>query len=93
MKKEKVIKKVEKEFPDFVDMLKGADTESLKNNLNIYATHREEVELDRSENPKLNQLKEELKELNKPYNDALNVLKLKLAYLNILIKEKAEASE
>jgi hypothetical protein len=93
MKRDKVIEKIEKDFPDFVDVVKDADEASLRNNMNIYAKYREELELHKSENAKLNALKEEVKEMNKPYADAVKVHKLKLAYINILLEEKIEMAK
>lgn len=87
-KKQKIVEKAEKQFPDFVDMLNGAGLDSLEKNLGIYAKHREETELAKAEDAELNMAKERVKELSAPYGDAIKALKLKLAYINVLIDEQ-----
>lgn len=91
-KKEAIKAKVEKDLPDFVDMLNGASLESLDKNLSIYAKYREETELAKSEDEGLQRAKEAVKEISAPYNDAIKVLKLKLAYINLLIEERKETN-
>lgn len=89
-KKDIIKKKTQKDFPEFVDMLIGANKESLEKNLLNYAKHREEVELARSEDEGLAVAKEQVKELAAPYNDAIKALKLKLAYLHVMLQEQLE---
>lgn len=89
-KKDIIKKKAEKEFPEFVDMLIGANKQSLENNLLTYAKHREEVELAKSEDEGLASAKETVKELSAPYNDAIKALKLKLAYIHVMLQEILE---
>lgn len=89
-KKEAIKTKVEKEFPDFVDMITAADLQSLEKNLYIYAKHREETELALSEDEALALAKEQVKEMSAPYRDAIKALKLKMAYINLLIEEKGQ---
>jgi len=89
-KKEIIKAKTTKEFPEFIDMLNGSDRNSLEKNLSIYAKHREETELAKAEDEGLATAKETAKELAAPYRDALKALKLKLAYINILIEERKD---
>lgn len=91
-KKEAIKTKVEKEFPDFVDMISSAEIASLEKNLYIYAKHREETELAKVEDEELQMAKERVKDLSAPYSDAIKALKLKMAYINLLIEEKGQPS-
>ena len=87
--KELAIKnKCEKDYPEFTNAQSGTDVESLKKNLLIYAEHREETELARKKDEELKKAKENVSFLDAPYKDAIKALKLKTAYLHILIKEK-----
>lgn len=83
--------KVEKEHPQFVDGLNGANLEALEKSLTIYAKYREEAELGRQEDEELLRAKEHAKELARPYNEAIKALKEKLAYINVLIDERKAA--
>lgn len=85
-----LIKKVQKEFPHFVNGLGGLSVEELDRNVSIYANHREENLLARDADEELSRAKELKKELEAPYNDAEKALKLKLTYLHLLIKDKKE---
>lgn len=91
-KKEAIKTKVEKDYPEFVDMLASANEESLQKNLYIYAKHREETELAKSEDEGLAMAKERVKDLSAPYSDAIKALKLKMAYINVMLEEKGSDS-
>lgn len=89
-KNDKFQKMFRKKFPDFViatDSLCAAD---LNKKLLTYSKYREETELAKKNDQKLNNAKEEVSELGAPYRETLNALKMKLAYLHLLIKDNGD---
>ena len=87
--KELAIKtKVEKEYPDFADATGGLQLEELEKKLSLYANYREETELAKAKDATLEEARERAKILAQPYGDALKALKMKLAYIHVLLNEK-----
>jgi hypothetical protein len=84
--------KVETDFPEFADALNGAKVEDLKKKLLEYAIYREQTVMAQKVDEALEKAKNTVKELNAPYNETLNAIKIKSAYINILLEEK-DASE
>ena len=80
-------KKVAKKFPTFVESLEGLSVKDLEKNMLIYSKHREDTELAQKMDVELQETKEKVSMLAGPYRDALSALKLKLAFVNILIEE------
>lgn len=92
--KETVLKlKAQKEHPEFTDLADALEMEELKNHLARLAKYREETELAKSKDEELERAKELVKVLNEPYAETIKALKLKMAYLNILMTERGEAQE
>lgn len=89
-KEEKLVKKIQKEFPDFYDSLQTADLDDLKAKLTTHAKHREETEKAKEECVPLNEAKDKVKELQGPFNDTLKALKLRMKYIYLLMNEKGE---
>lgn len=87
-KEEKLVKKIQKDFPDFYDALQSASTDDLKEKLSTHAKHREETLKSREECVPLNEAKEKVKEMNGPFNDTLKALNLRSKYIYMLMKEK-----
>ena len=81
-------KKVEKKFPQFVESIAGLNVGDLEKNLLIYSKHQQDTELARKLDTELQDAKETVKDLGGPYRDTLSALKMKLAYIHILMKEK-----
>ena len=92
-KNDKFQKKFRKKFPDFVNATDGLCLEDLNKKLLTYSKYREETELAKQNDQKLNDAKELASELSAPYRDTLNALKMKLAYLHLLIKGDDELIE
>lgn len=86
-------KKVQKDNPSFTDSVDGLTVTDLEKNLLMYAKHKEDTEMALKEDEEIKDTQEKLKELKGPYSDALKALKLKMAYLNILIREKTDGEE
>ena len=93
--KEKLLEKLYKECPDFPETVAGLRTDQLEKNLLIYTKYLENVYADLEMDSEVSKIKDSkkvicdaLKEALKPYKDGIKVLKLKLAYVNLLFKEK-----
>jgi len=86
-------KKAQKDYPAFVDAVEGLSTEELKSNLTRYAKYREETELAKKKDEELERAKDLVNELSAPYNDTLKALKIKMAYINILMEELGSVEE
>jgi len=80
--------KTQKEHPDFTDSVDSLSVSELEANMLRLAKYREETDLAKQKDPHLEKARAEVKELQAPYNDAMKALKLKMAYLGILISEK-----
>lgn len=88
--KELAIKtKAQKEFPDFTDSTDRLSIEELEKKLMQYANYREETELSKQKDEELNKAKERVKDLQAGYNETLKALKIKMAYIHLLMAEKA----
>ncbi|HBI01436.1 MAG TPA: hypothetical protein DDY18_07410 [Flavobacterium sp.] len=92
--KEEVLKtKVRNEFPEFIESVDNLPVEKLNENLLRYAVYREETEMAKSTDKGLIKAKNDVKEYQAPYNETLKALKLKMAYLHLLIVEKKGGSD
>lgn len=92
-KEEKLIKKCQKSYREFTDMVDPiADVEDLKARLLTYSQHREKVLHAKENDEELNRLKAEKSERESLYNPALAAIKEKSAYLHLLIKDLKEAN-
>jgi hypothetical protein len=80
--------KVQKKFPTFADAVDGLGSQDLEKQLLHYSKSREEVLCAQREDKQLEDAKEQVKELNAPYSESLGDLKIKTAYLALLLKEK-----
>lgn len=79
--------KMAKKFPSFVESIQGLDIADLEKHMLIYSKHREDTELAKKLDQELQEAKDKAASLAAPYSDAIKVLKMKMAYLNILIRE------
>lgn len=80
--------KAQKEYPEFTDGVDSLNSEQLEANMLQLAKYREETEMAKKKDEGLERAKEMVKELQAPYNDALKALKIKMAYLALLIQER-----
>ncbi|HLD91642.1 MAG TPA: hypothetical protein VI911_11645 [Patescibacteria group bacterium] len=80
-------KKVLKKFPSFVESIQNLGSQDLEKNLLIYSKHREDSELAQKLDTELQSAKENVTFLAGPYRDAIGALKMKMAYINMLIRE------
>jgi len=87
--REEILKnKVREQMPEFTDAVDNAPLAKLEMEMLKYANHREEVDMAKQKDPDLNKAKEEVKMCSATYNEQLKALKLKMAYLGLLIAEK-----
>lgn len=86
-------KKCQKDYPEFTDQVDTLSVQELEKNIIRYANYREETELEKQKDPDLQRAKETVKELSAPYNDTLKALKLKMAYLYLLVGERGAEEE
>lgn len=80
--------KAQKDYPEFTDSMDNLKLEELESNMLRLAKYREETEMAKKKDEVLEKTKELIKELQAPYNDALKALKVKMAYLGVLIQER-----
>jgi hypothetical protein len=85
--------KIQKKYGSFTDSVDGLNIADLEKTLMTYAKHREDTILAKKNDEELEATKDKLSELSGPYRDALSALKDKLAYINLLIKEKSGDAE
>lgn len=90
-KEEKLIAKIQKDFPEFYDSVQSLSVEELSEKLKNHAKHREETLVAQENCTPLNEAKEKVKELNAPFKDTLSALKVRSKYLYYLMKEKGGA--
>lgn len=85
--------KVQKQFPDFVEMVDSMNVEALETRLNIYAKEAQKVKNAQEEDVDLKNAKDLVTELNAPYKDAKKALEMKMGYIITLIGEKGGDAE
>lgn len=85
--------KAQKDYPEFTDSVDNASLEDLEKNLLRYAKYREETEMAKKKDEDLEKAKNVVADLQAPYNDTLKALKIKLAYLGLLIAEKKDSGQ
>jgi len=89
-KAEKVKEDITNKHEAFYDKCNGMGREELKKELYILANYKEETEFAKAADEELKRAQDLVKEFSAPYNDALKVLKLKIAYLHLLLKDMGE---
>lgn len=89
--KKSLREKVQEQMPDFADSVDASSVDSLNERLANIAKAYEENETNMEDDLKLEQAKEEAKELGAAYRDARKVLKLQTKYIATVIKEKGGA--
>jgi len=85
--------KVQKQFPDFVEMVDSMNVDALEDRLNIYAKELEKVKKAQEADTDLSNAKELVSELGAPYRDAKKAIELKTSYIISLIGEKGGDAE
>lgn len=92
--KEELLKtKVREQMPEFTDAVDNAPLAKLEAEMLKYSNYREETEMAKQKDEGLAKAKNEVKELQAPYNETLKALKMKTAYLGLLIGEKKASAQ
>jgi hypothetical protein len=78
----------QKLFPDFTNGVDSLNVTELEANLLRLAKYREETEMAKKKDDDLATARQAVTDLQAPYNDALKALKVKMAYLGLLIQDK-----
>lgn len=84
------IKKVQKEFPEFVSEVQGLTKEEIDARISGLAKSAVEVQHSRDSDEQLADAKALSKELSAPYLDALKAVRLKTTYLVNLLKDRGQ---
>jgi hypothetical protein len=85
--------KVQKQFPDFAEMVDAMNVDALEDRLNIYAKELEKVKKAQEADVDLEKAKELVSDLSAPYRDAKKAIELKTSYIISLIGEKGGDAE
>ena len=88
--KDKVMKKVEKDYPEFVDAINTLSGNDLEKRILEYAKEQERIDEELSNNEVIKTIKENLKETRTPFVDAKKAVKLKMRYLMALLDDRGQ---
>jgi hypothetical protein len=89
MKPKKDIKSiVQKQFPEFPEVVDGLSLEDLEKRISTYAKEAENIEDAKEADEGLAAAKDQVAELSAPYKDAKKAIRLKIRYLIQLVKDK-----
>jgi hypothetical protein len=83
-----VKKKMQKKDTTFTDSVDGLPAADLKANILIYSKHLHDTEMALKNDEDIQRTSEELKELKAPYSETSKMLKEKINYLHIILKDK-----
>jgi hypothetical protein len=86
--KKSIQERVQKELPEFVEVVAGLSVAELEQRLATEAKNAERIEEQKENDEGLEEAKAQVAELSAPYRDAKKVVRLKSRYLISLIKEK-----
>jgi len=89
--KDKVMKKVEKDYPEFVDAVNSLAGNDLEKRILEYAKQQEQIDEELSNNEIIKTIKDNLKETRSPFVDAKKAVKLKMRYLMALLEERGQS--
>lgn len=87
-KKLDILKKVQKDYPDFTPTVDGLDVKSLEEKLATYAKHAESINRAEEADEKLEKMRAEAREKAKDYSEPRTAVKLKMRYITMLISDK-----
>jgi hypothetical protein len=86
--KRSIQERVQKELPEFAEVVAGLSVAELEQRLATEAKNSERIEESKENDQALEDAKAQVAELGAPYRDAKKVVRLKSRYLISLIKEK-----
>lgn len=83
--------KVQKEMPEFTEVVDALSVEELEKRLSQYAKESESVDDAKEADEGLEQAKAQVKEYSAPYSEAKKAIKLKMRYIIAQIGDKGGA--
>jgi hypothetical protein len=86
--KKSIQERVQKEIPEFAEVVAGLSVAELEQRLASEAKNAERIEEAKENDQALEEAKNQVAEYSAPYRDAKKVVRLKSRYLISLIKEK-----
>lgn len=86
--KDKVLKKVEKDYPEFVEVINTLSGTDLEKRILDYAREQERIDEELDNNEVIKAIKENLKETRSPFVDAKKAVKLKMRYLMAMLEDR-----
>jgi len=81
-------KKMQKSDPTFTDSVDGLPAADVKQNILIYSKHLHDTEMALKNDEEVQETAEILKELKAPYTETSKMLKSKIQYLHLILKDK-----
>ena len=86
--KDKLMKKVEKDYPEFVSAVETLSGEDLERRILDYAKEQERIDEELDSNEVIKSIKENLKEIRAPFIDCKKAVKNKMRYLMALHEDR-----
>jgi hypothetical protein len=81
-------KKMQKKDSVFTDSVDGLPAQDLKQNILLYSKHMHDTEMALKNDEEIKDIQEQLKEMKAPYTETMKMLKEKLNYLHLILKDK-----
>ena len=81
-------KKLQKKDPVFTDSVDGLPAPDLKQNILLYSKHMHDTEMALKNDEEIQDVQEQLKEMKAPYTETMRMLKEKIKYLHLILKDK-----
>lgn len=85
-----VQKKLDKKFPGYSDAINGMTNEELKQQILSMNKNVEDILLAKDDDKKLKDAEALVAELKAPYEDASKAARIKLQFMNLLLKSKTD---
>jgi len=83
---------VQKEMPEFTEVIDTLSVDDLEKRLSTYAKESESVDDAKAADEGLELAKDQVKEYSAPYSDAKKAIKLKMRYIIAMIGDKGGAA-
>jgi hypothetical protein len=81
-------KKMQKKDSIFTDSVDGLPAADLKQNILLYSKHLHDTEMALKNDEEIKQVQEQLKEMKAPFTETMKMLKEKINYLHLILKDK-----
>jgi hypothetical protein len=81
-------KKMQKKDSTFTDSVDGLPATDIKQNILLYSKHLHDTEMALKNDEDIKEAQEALKEMKAPYTETMKMLKEKINYLHLILKDK-----